>query len=186
LKDEEQRLRRAIELYQKRVENAPQREPEFQELTRDYETNKALYQSLLQRYEAAQIGESMEQRQKGEQFRILDPAVPPSTPFAPNRLRLLLLTVGLCLGLAGAALVLAEVLDTSFHSAADLRTATTVPVLVRIPSIVTEADARRRRWRFRLAATGAVLALILVSGVSYLIGHGNDELVQMLSREPRT
>jgi len=186
LKDEEQRLRRAIELYQKRVENAPQREPEFQELTRDYETNKNLYQSLLQRYEAAQIGESMEQRQKGEQFRILDPAVPPSTPFAPSRLRLLFLIVGLCLGLAGAALVLAEVLDTSFHSAADLRTVTAVPVLVRIPSIVTEADTRRRRARFRLAAAGAVLALILVSGVSYLIGHGNEELVQMLSREPRT
>ncbi len=186
LKDEEQRLRRAIELYQKRVENAPQREPEFQELTRDYETNKTLYQSLVQRYEAAQIGESMEQRQKGEQFQILDPAVPPSIPFAPNRLRLLLLTVGLCLGLAGAALVLAEVLDTSFHSAADLGTVTAVPVLVRIPSIVTEADARRRRARFRLAAAGAVLALILVSGVSYFIGHGNEELVRMLSREPRT
>ncbi len=186
LKDEEQRLRRGIEVYQKRVENGPQREPEFQELTRDYETNKNLYHSLLQRYEAAQIGESMEQRQKGEQFRILDPAVPSAIAFAPNRLRLLLVTAVLCLGLGGAALVLAEVLDTSFHSAADLHTATAVPVLVRIPSIVTEADTRRRRWRFQLAAAVTILALIIVSGGSYLIGHGNHQIVQMLSREQRT
>lgn len=183
LKDEEQRLRRSLELYQKRVDNAPQHEPEYQELTRDYETNKNLYRALVQRYETAQIGEDMEQRQQGERFRILDAAGPAGTPFAPNRPRLLLVTVVLCLGLAGAALVLAEVLDTSFHSAADLRTATAVPVLVRIPSIVTEADTRRRRWRFRFAVTGTALALILVGGGAYVLGVGNDQLVQMLSRE---
>jgi polysaccharide chain length determinant protein (PEP-CTERM system associated) len=183
LKEDEQRLRRSIELYQKRVDNAPQHEPEYQELTRDYETNKNLYRTLVQRYETAQIGEDMEQRQQGERFRILDQAAPSGTPFAPNRPRLLLVAVVLCVGLAGAALVLAEVLDTSFHSAADLRTATAVPVLVRIPSIVTEADTRRRRWRFRFAVTGTALALILVGAGAYVLGIGNDQLVQMLSRE---
>ena len=183
LKEDEQRLRRSIELYQKRVDNAPQHEPEYQELTRDYETNKNLYRALVQRYETAQIGEDMEQRQQGERFRILDTASPSGTPFAPNRPRLLLVALVLCVGLAGAALVLAEVLDTSFHSAADLRTTTAVPVLVRIPSIVTESDTRRRRWRFRFAVTGTALALVLVGAGAYVLGAGNDQLVQMLSRE---
>jgi polysaccharide chain length determinant protein (PEP-CTERM system associated) len=186
LKEDEQRLRRSIELYQKRVDNAPQHEPEYQELTRDYETNKNLYRTLVQRYETAQIGEDMEQRQQGERFRILDTASPSGTPFAPNRPRLLLVAVVLCIGLAGAALVLAEVLDTSFHSAADLRTTTAVPVLVRIPSIVTESDTRRRRWRFRFAVTGTALALVLVGAGAYVLGVGNDQLVQMLSRERNT
>jgi tyrosine-protein kinase Etk/Wzc len=141
---------------------------------------------LVQRYETAQIGEDMEQRQQGERFRILDTASPSGTPFAPNRPRLLLVAVVLCVGLAGAALVLAEVLDTSFHSAADLRTATAVPVLVRIPSIVTESDTRQRRWRFRFAVTGTALALVLVGGGAYVLGVGNDQLVQMLSRERNT
>lgn len=186
MKEEEQRVRRSLETYQKRVDNAPQHEPEYQELSRDYETNKNLYRALVQRYETAQIGEEMEQRQQGERFRILDAAAPSGNPFAPNRPRLLLVTVVLCVGLAGAALVLAEVLDTSFHSAADLRTATAVPVLVRIPSIVTEADTRRRRWRFRFAVVGIVLTLVLVGGGSYVLGVGNDQLVQMLSRERNT
>jgi len=186
LKEEEQRLRRAQEQLQKRVDNAPQHEPEYQELTRDYETNKNLYRGLVQRYETAQIGEDMEQRQQGERFRILDSAAASGTPFAPNRPRLLVVTVALCLGLAGAALVLAEVLDTSFHSAADLRSTTAVPVLVRIPSIVTEADTRRQRWRFRFAVVGTVVALLLVGGGSYVLGVGNEQLVQMLSRERNT
>ena len=89
----------------------------------------------------------------------------------------------LSLGLAGGALLLAEMLDTSFHSVDELRRFTTVPVLVSIPRIVTEGDRRRRRERFRLAAAGAMLGLVLIAGVSYFIGHGNEQLVQMLSRD---
>ena len=48
LKAEEQRLRGAIAAYQARVENTPKREQEFQEISRDYETTKELYQSLGQ------------------------------------------------------------------------------------------------------------------------------------------
>src|SRR5439155_1149052 len=76
LKGEEKRLREGIAIYQARIENVPRREQEFKELSRDYESTRELYQSLLKRYEEAQLAESMEQRQKGEQFRVLDPALP--------------------------------------------------------------------------------------------------------------
>jgi hypothetical protein len=124
----------------------------------------------------------MEQRQKGEQFKILDPAVPSNIPAAPNRIRLLVMSLVLSLGLAGGALMLAETLDTSFHSADELREFTIVPVLASVPRIVTEVDRRRRQWRFRLAAAGATLGLVLIAGVSYVVSHGNEQLVQMLSR----
>jgi succinoglycan biosynthesis transport protein ExoP len=182
LKAEEQRLRAAIAVYQSRVENTPKREQEFQEVSRDYETTKQLYESLGKRYEAAQLAGSMEQRQKGEQFKILDPAVPSNIPAAPNRIRLLVMSLVLSLGLAGGALMLAETLDTSFHSADELREFTIVPVLASVPRIVTEVDRRRRQWRFRLAAAGATLGLVLIAGVSYVVSHGNEQLVQMLSR----
>jgi polysaccharide chain length determinant protein (PEP-CTERM system associated) len=180
LKAEEQRLRAAIATYQARLENTPKREQEFLEVSRDYETTKELYASLAKRFEAAQLAESMEQRQKGEQFRILDPAVPSGVPAAPNRLRLLVVSLVLSLGLAGGVLMLAEMLDTSFHSADELRAFTIVPVLVTVPRIVTDADRQRQRQRFRLAAAGAALGLVLVAGGSYFIAHGNELLVQML------
>ena len=181
-KAEERRLRGAISTYQARVENTPRREQEFLEITRDYETTKEMHQSIVKRHEEAQLGESMEQRQKGEQFRILDPAVPSAVQAAPNRARLLMMALALCLGIATGAVMLAEVFDTTFHSVAELREFTSVPVLATIPSIVTEADLRRGRWRFWLAAGGAMLALALVSGTSYFFAHGNEELVRLVDR----
>jgi len=183
LKAEEQRLRTAIAAYQSRLENTPKREQEFQEVSRDYESTKQHYESLTKRYEAAQLAESMEQRQKGEQFRVLDPAVPSLIPAAPNRLKLLAMSLVLSLGLAAGALMLAEMLDTSFHSTDELRHFTNVPVLVSVPRIVTEADRKRRQQRFRLAAAGAMLGLIVIAAGSIFIGHGNEQLVQILARD---
>jgi polysaccharide chain length determinant protein (PEP-CTERM system associated) len=186
LKAEDQRLRRDITAYQTRIDNAPQREQEYIELTRDYETTKELYNTLLKRYGEAQIGESMEQRQKGEQFRILEPATPVYSPAAPRRSRLLLAGLGLAVVLGAGAMVLAEILDTSFHSVDDLRSFSALPVLVAIPRIVTEADARRRRTRFRMAAGAALAGLVLTAGVSYLVASDNETLTNLLSPPPRT
>ncbi len=183
LKTEEQHLREAIAAYQTRVENTPKRELEFQEVSRDYESTKQLYESLGKRHQEAQLAESMEQRQKGEQFRILDPAVPSLIPAAPKRFTLLVVSLVLSLGLAGGVLALAEMLDTSFRSANELHAFTIVPVLGSVPRIVTEADRQSQQRRFRLAAAGAMLGLVLIAGSSYFIGHGNRQLVQMLSRD---
>src|SRR5262249_41082636 len=131
------------------------REQEFLELSRDYEATKDQHQSLVKRYGEAQIAESMEQRQKGEQFRLLDPAVPSAQPAAPNRGRLLPMAFVLSIGLGAGVIVLAEMLDTSFHSPEQVRAFTAVPILVSIGRMVSEADRSRRRRRFRLAAAGA-------------------------------
>src|SRR5260370_16973612 len=90
----------------------------------------------------------MEQRQKGEQSGILDFALPSSPPAAPRRSRLLLAGLALSFVLGAGSMVLIELLDTSFHSARDLRAYTTLPILVNIPRIVTDSDTRRSPWRF--------------------------------------
>lgn len=184
-KQEEQRLRQGIVAYQGRLDNAPKREQEYLDATRDYQNTRELYQTLSRKYSDAQLAESMEQRQKGEQFRILDSALPSSTPAAPRRSRLLVASLALSFVLGAGSMVLMELLDTSFHSSRDLRAYTTVPVLVNIPRIVTEADARRSRWRFRLAAVGVLLAIVVVGGSSYMLAHGNEQLAQLLSRGDR-
>ncbi len=184
LKAEEDTLRRDLAAYQRRVENAPQREQELQELSRDYEATKELYYSLVRRYEDAELAESMEHRQKGEQFRLLDPAIPSQAPAAPNRRRLLLVGTMLSLAVAAGAAVLAERLDTSFHTVDDLRAFTRVGVLASIPRIAAASESRRRRRRAVLAVAGAAVGLALIAGASYYVAHGNDDLVWMLVRNP--
>src|SRR5207247_1326249 len=64
LRKDESRLQAATARYQARADNTPLREQEFQELSRNYQTTKDHYQSLLKRYQEAQLAEDMEQRQK--------------------------------------------------------------------------------------------------------------------------
>jgi polysaccharide chain length determinant protein (PEP-CTERM system associated) len=181
-KGEERRLREGIATYQARVENVPRREQEFRELSRDYDSTRELYQTLLKRYEEAQLAENMEQRQKGEQFRILDPAVPNADPAAPKRAQLLALALAGSAGLAAAVVALAEKVDTSFHGVDDLRAFSSVPVLVSIPLIVTGSALRRHRWRLRLGTAAALVLLVAIAGAGYVAAHGNERLVSLLGR----
>jgi len=182
LKAEEARLRDGIAVYQARVENVPRREQEFKELSRDYESTRELYGSLLKRFEEAQIAESMEQGQKGEQFRVLEPGVPNQQPAAPNRVRLLILALAAALGLAVGVVLMVEHIDTSFHAVDELRAFSNVPVLVSIPRIVTRADLRRQWWRLRLGATAALAGVVVIVGATYFIAHGNERLILLLTR----
>jgi hypothetical protein len=113
----------------------------------------------------------MERRQKGEQFRVLDSAVPPPDPASPKRLVIVL--VGLMLGLAlgGGVGLLLESGDSSFHAARDLQQRLRIPVLAEIPSILLDADraaARRRRLRTAIATAALVLVVLVGSGGGYL------------------
>jgi len=80
---------------------------------------------------------NLEKRQKGEQFRIIDPASFPERPTKPDRLRLNLfgLLAGLAIGL-GIALSL-ELADESIRSEHELARLTNLPVLASIPVIST-------------------------------------------------
>jgi hypothetical protein len=123
----------------------------------------------------------MEQRQKSEQFRVIEPAAVPTRPVT-NRLRLVVMTVVMALGLGAGLMILAEQLDASFHTRDQIRTHTSVPLLVSIPRIVTEADAAASRTRFRLTTVAAAVGLVLLVCLSYFVANGNEQLVWMLSR----
>jgi polysaccharide chain length determinant protein (PEP-CTERM system associated) len=182
LKAEEQQLRGAIGAYQKRVEAAPKREQEYQEFSRDYQSTRNLYQTLLGRYEEAQLAESMEQRQKGEQFRLLESALSSDQPAAPRRARLLLMGLLGSVGLAVAVGLALEKLDTSFHGLDELRAAATIPILASIPVIPTSEDARRSRMHLRLEAASLLIATAVLTLLATWLARGNEQLVWLLSR----
>jgi len=118
----------------------------------------------------------------GDQFRILDPAVAPRDPFAPNRIRLLAMGLILSLGVAAVAVLAAEQLDTSFHRLDDLREFTSVPVLATILRIETRGDVWRQRLRFGAATAASALAMVLVFKVFHTVGRGGEQLVWILAQ----
>jgi uncharacterized protein involved in exopolysaccharide biosynthesis len=179
--DEIRNLTSQIAVYQKRLEMTPKRDQELALITRDYETTRELFRSLLAKRGEADIAAELEQRQKGEHFRVIEPASLPERPTGPNRLRLVLVGLALALGAAGVAVVLAEQVDTSYRRVDEVRTAAGVPVLSAIPRIVTEADRRGTLRQRRLALGAVACGLLLVVGASFLVAHNNQSLVTLLT-----
>jgi polysaccharide chain length determinant protein (PEP-CTERM system associated) len=181
LKEQELVLRRVMTGYEARVETAPKRQQELDELSRDYATVKERYEGLLKRYEDAQLAESLEKGQDVEQFRVLDPAIPPDRPAAPNRPGLLVIGFIAALALAFAATVAADKLDTTFHTVEELRAFISVPALATIRLIPTKAGARRRRVRLALMTVLVVAGLTLIVAGSRHVAAGNEGIVRRTS-----
>lgn len=144
---EEAQLRAMLGGYQSRIAAVPSRETELVELTRDYETLRLGYTTLLAKSENARMSVNLERRQIGEQFRVLEPARLPERPISPNRVQIdtMGLLGGLALGLG--LVVLLEYRDRSLRTEADVRTALRLPVLAVIRRMDTE-PAGPRRSRF--------------------------------------
>lgn len=162
LQREEQTLRSEIAAYEQKIHLAPQYEQNLEKLENDYKTAKETYDSLRTRYEEAQLAESLEQTRKGESFHILDTAVVPTLPAAPNRIRLHFMALLLAVISAIGIIMLMEHLDTSFHSVGELRQFTTVTVLATIPYIQIQTKFASKALRVALFA-GAVIACVQCS-----------------------
>ena len=180
LQSEERTLRSEIAEYEQHIQEAPRVEQELEALQRDYNAARDSYASILKRYEEAQLADSLEQTKKTESFRILDAAIVPTSPAAPNRPRLLLIAVFFAVAASIGMMLLAEHLDTSFHSVGELRQFTTVPVLASIP-YVTSRISFGSVVRVALTAVGVAFICVALAGFAYRTARENTQLVWMLS-----
>lgn len=124
-----------IRTYQARLEQAPLVEQQMAALDRDYNLAKKKYEDLSGRYNQAVMTEDLERKRGNEHFKLLYPATLPTSPYEPNRQRLLLLTVVASLFLGVGSAVGREYLDRSVHDARALQQEFDVPVLGEIPHI---------------------------------------------------
>lgn len=181
LQAEEQQLRADLGAYRSRIENVGRRDEELKELTRNFEAARDTYRTLLSRYDEAQLSASI-QRQTGDQFRLLDAAIPAARPSAPRRSLLLLIGLVGSLGVAVVAAALAEYLDVSFHTADEVEAATNARVVATIPWIAGRHDASRQRWRVGVAAAMALILAVSVAVATRVVVSRSDFLVTVLAR----
>jgi succinoglycan biosynthesis transport protein ExoP len=166
-------LEAQISSYRARLNLTPQTEQELADVSRGYEESKTNYNSLLQKQNQSQLATSLEQRQQGEQFRILDPPSLPSRPSAPNRLILSLggLMAGAALGLGLAALL--EMTNVLVRQEKDLEGLLPTRVLVGIPHLNVPGEDRFHTVSRRLEmGTVAIIALLILAGNLYTFYKG--------------
>ena len=126
----EKLVRAAFEQQQNQANLVAGRAVQYNILKREVETNKQLYEGLLQRLNEAGVSAGM----NASNIRVVDAAVPPTRPVRPRPILnlSLALLLGLCLG-AGTAF-LQEHLDNTLKNSADVERILRVPALALIPS----------------------------------------------------
>jgi len=157
LRQQQANTQEQIAAYEKKVVNASRREQELLVLSRDYESTRKNYDSLLARQQQAQIAENLEKRQKGEQFRVLDEARMPTQPWKPKRSKILLAGMGLGLAVGVGAVFFAAYLDHAFHDPDDLEQCTALPVLATIPLLMTAVEQQKQRLKRRFFCAACML-----------------------------
>ncbi len=148
-------LQAQAKTYQGRVQSSPTVEQKYSELTRDFAEAQEEYKSLLHKRDDADMSASLQRRQQGEQFQLVDPASFPEHPTFPNSLQFAGggLGGGLALGLALALLL--EFRDKSIRTESDVETLLKLPILAMVPVM----DKTKRGARIVFQARGETPSL---------------------------
>ena len=166
-------LKGRIAEYQARLNREPVREQQLTDLTRNYDQSRSNYDELLKKRNDSELATSLERRQQGEHFRILDPPSLPVKPHTPDRFKLCAigLVVGLVFGVAVSAG--AEMIDDRIYSEKDLKKLITVDVISEIPKIATAEEEEKLRRAVFLGRVAAGLEFVLIVAgfaISYFRG----------------
>src|SRR5262249_24964908 len=145
------------------------------------------YEKLKNDLAQAKLSQSLESRQKGSQFVIVDPANYPLNPAKPSKRNIALggLAVSLFVGIAFAVAV--EIAKEKIWTHSEIEGLLGATVLVEIPEILSDSDiARTRRKRIMFVASslatatayGLCLYLLYIHQASFL--RYLDPLLQRL------
>jgi succinoglycan biosynthesis transport protein ExoP len=170
LKRESENVSNTIDQIQRKVERLPQREQEMIALSRDYDNIKRSYEELMAKKMDSQISQKLEEKQKGEQFTVLEPADLPSKPSKPNRLKVLGLAFLASLVIGATGPFALEMLDPTLRGTGDFKSFFDMPILGVLP--VIQNDQLMRRIAVRRAAVIGGLVSILGAYLVFLAVHG--------------
>ena len=158
-------LRNKQRSYDVRLQQMPQIEREYRDLTRDYDSAKDRYREIKMKQSQAEIAREFEKDRKAERFAPGEPASFPEKPIRPNRPSILLsgLVASVLAGLVFGWL--RESLDPSVKGPRELARVATIPILSAIPYIETQRERlklKRRRTLVILMYATLLIALILL------------------------
>ncbi len=157
-----------IALERKKGHLVNENDAQLAELTRDYEVNKKLYESLLKRRESARFDKEIDDQQKGLNIKIDQPAFLPTTASGFRFLHFVL--AGLVLGLLipAALIYLYQIIDGTVKSPELIQSRMNVPVLGGITSITNSDDLKEERKLDRGIRMRIWLTFIIIAVVGYL------------------
>jgi len=165
LRAAENNQRRFIATKQALLRSIPAAKTGLEELEREKNSQKMLYEQLMVRHGQSEVAKQMEVQDKATTFRIVDPAVLPTKPYSPQRIKIILLGIVGGVVASFGFLLLLDQLDNSVRNVESLKSLG-IPVLAVVPTIENpvEVEATRKRdyWFYGVAAACFMLILATV------------------------
>ena len=152
-------------LYDARLQQAPEIEREYRDLTRDYESAQERYAEIRAKQMQAEIAEELELDQKAERFTVVEPPSLPLEPAGPRRKLLTVLGLSAALGGSVGLAWLRDLMSPALKSPRDVARRAEARVLTAVPYVVTPKEQARERWLFAL-----VLVIACVAGAALFAG----------------
>jgi polysaccharide chain length determinant protein (PEP-CTERM system associated) len=143
LKERQTGLTAQITDYARRVEDSPTLEQRLIEIKRDYDISLQNYKSLLAKKLNAMLAKNMEERQKGERFRVIDPANLPEVPQKTKTRKILFMGIMAGGGFGLMIIAIMEFLNPTFRKPEDFFKVLDLPVLISIPDFDSERETGR-------------------------------------------
>jgi succinoglycan biosynthesis transport protein ExoP len=154
-----------------------QRSIQYNIYQRDVDTNRQLYDALLQRYKEIGIAGGV----GTNNVSVIDNAVQPQRPSQPRFLINLALALGIGLVLGVAAILLLDQIDETISDPAALPQTLNIPLLGTIPKSVGEAPIELLNDR-KSSLVEAYLAL--QTNLGFTTGHGMPRSLSVTSTRP--
>jgi hypothetical protein len=170
IENEKDQLRETIEQYEKWVAAAPVREAEWSSLTREYEQLKKHYDYLVAQNLEAESMLNLEERQRGSQFKIEDPARYSDKPISPNFPRIMGISVLVGLGIGFLGTLLLDFFDATFRDPDTVDPLLGIPLLITIPYVETEAEKKKNIWKQVFVSSLLLFGVALVAALFTFVG----------------
>jgi uncharacterized protein involved in exopolysaccharide biosynthesis len=126
---EQEDLKRQIQTYEGRIQSTPGIGAQFKELTRDQNTALGFYNSLREKINQSQMTTSLEHRQQGETFTVLDAASLPTDPTFPKTINFAVGGLAGGIGLGALIVAFVEYKDIALRTERDVWELTHLPTL---------------------------------------------------------
>jgi hypothetical protein len=166
--------------YNRRLQNTPGVEQEMLTITRTNQELIKQHEDLKSKLEQARLAGSLESRQKGAQFEIIDPANYPMEPSTPKPIMILLAGFGISLAGGVATAFVVELFNQRVWTHQELERALEAPVLVEIPAITAPGDERKTVFRRIVHAAMLVVFTGIYLGSLYYLYVKQSALLRLL------
>lgn len=154
---------------------------ELNELLRKKENETIIYNQLVTRYGQSEVSKQMEMENKSMTFRIVEPAVLPSTPISPKRVLIMLGSMVAGIGAGAALIILPYLLGGSIRSIAELRVLNH-KVLAVLPTIPKPDEERQRKRKDMVFLGVAFLYFSMLVTVAVLEAMGKPYVEATLNQ----